>query len=131
MFLSDVSIKTVLERISMRTIFNKTKSLFEKVSDRYLHSKKKVLMMGSFRIKVVGNPHFPRQSAFEIELKDGTVLWTKLNHPSGDGRNNYPHVFPTNEQLLEALDKHLGLKYTEVIPSSKLSEEEETQRGIW
>lgn len=38
------------------------------------------------RVYVVGNPTMPRQSAFEVTMADGTVLWSKLSQP--DGRNN-------------------------------------------
>lgn len=34
-------------------------------------------------------------------MEDGTVLWSKLSQP--DGRNNYPHCFPKNENLKRAL----------------------------
>jgi len=95
------------------------------------NEKVKLLQMVSDRITVIGNPMFPRLSAFEITLADGTVLWTKLKHPSGDGRNNYPHVFPTNEQLLEAVEKHLGLKFTGKIPESLIYTEVCTRVGVW
>jgi len=99
-----------------KTIYNEKRDLLKKVSNR---------------IVVIGNNGFPRLSAFEVTLADGTVLWSKLDHPSGDGRNNYPHVFPTNEQILEAVEKHLGLKYEGEIPQSLIYQEACTRRGIW
>jgi len=99
-----------------KTIYNEKRDLLEKISDR---------------IVIVGNSVFPRQSAFEITLGDGRVLWSKLNHPSGDGRNNFPHVFPTNEELLAAVEKHLGLKYSGEVPPSLVFEEACARRGIW
>jgi len=98
------------------TIFNEKKNLLEKIDPR---------------IVVFGNVKFPRLSAFEVSLEDGTVLWSKLNHPSGDGRNNYPHVFPTNPQILEAVEKHLGLKYLGEIPESLIYKEVCTRVGVW
>lgn len=82
-------------------------------------------------ILVVPNPGHPRQSAFEITLEDGTVMWSKLNHPSGDGRNNYPHVFPTNEQVVEAAEKYLGIKYEGKLPESLIYSEQCTRVGVW
>jgi len=82
-------------------------------------------------VKVYGNLVFPRQSAFEVTTEKGAILWTKLDHPSGDGRNNYPHCFPTNEQILEAVEKHLGLKYEGEIPKSLIYTEACTRVGVW
>jgi len=97
---------------------------------QYLMKRKKVLEAVSNRVRVVGNPNMPRQSSFEVKTQDGTKLWSKLDQP--DGRNNGPDVFPTNEQLTNALQDYLKLPRQPVIlPKSKFYSETGARIGVW
>lgn len=93
--------------------------------------KKRLLESLSPRIQVVGNPHMPRLAAFEITLEDGTVLWSKASCP--DGHNNYPHVFPTNEQLAQAARRHIaGLEGTDSsLEQPAIYRDKKTRVGVW
>jgi hypothetical protein len=42
----------------------------------------------------------------EVTTDDGKELWSKLKQP--DGRNNFPHVFPKAEFLVQAYRKIVG-----------------------
>jgi porphyrinogen peroxidase len=91
---------------------------------------KKLLESISEDIRVVGNPTFPRLSAYEVQVQDGPLLWSKLSQK--DGRNNYPHVFPTNEVLVEGIQKHLKLENLNVkFNKPKVYETHGTRTGIW
>lgn len=93
--------------------------------------KKRLLESLSPRIQVVGNPHMPRLAAFEITLEDGTVLWSKASCP--DGHNNYPHAFPTNEQLAQAARRHIaGLEGTDSsLEQPAIYRDKKTRVGVW
>jgi len=88
---------------------------------------KKQLQSLSDDITVIGNPVFPRLSAYEVQIKDGPLLWSKLSQLNG--RNNYPEVFPKIEILVKGLQEYLGkdvkleLKKTENVLG--------TDSGIW
>jgi selT/selW/selH-like putative selenoprotein len=70
--------------------------------------KKILLELIDENIQVIGNPTFPRQSAFEVHVENGPVLWSKLSQL--EGRNNYPETFPTNTHLVDKLAEYLNLK---------------------
>jgi Dyp-type peroxidase family len=100
--------------------------------------KKKLLELLSDDIIVVGNPVFPRLSAFEVTAEDGTVLWTKLNHESGDGGNNYPHVFPTNQQMVDIMREKYGDRINadtehilQDLKNWSIHKDHGTQHGVW
>ena len=83
-------------------------------------------------MEVIANPHFPRLSAFEVVMEDGTVLWSKLNQP--DGRNNLPHVFPKNEVLEQRLRDKLGMvksKGEGTEEKEKIYQDFHTRVGVW
>ena len=102
------------------------------------------------RVVIIGNPTMPRLSAFEVSVQGGPVLWSKLSQP--DGRNNScaflrlsssavfltrclrsPGVFPTNQQLVEALCRHLNKPVPAHLlqPHSLLYSQEGTRMGVW
>jgi selT/selW/selH-like putative selenoprotein len=93
--------------------------------------KKRVLEALSPRIQVVGNPRMPRLAAFEVTLEDGTVLWSKLS--DRDGHNNFPHVFPTNEQLVLAARRHIpDLGGEDNAPAeAAIYRDKKTRVGVW
>jgi len=94
------------------------------------NEKRKILEAVSNRVRIVGNPHMPRQSSFEVTTQDGIKLWSKLDQL--DGRNNDPVVFPTNEQLTNALQDYLKLPRQPVtIPKSKFYSETGARIGVW
>ena len=86
-------------------------------------------------VEVVQNPEMPRLSAFEIVTEDGHVLWSKLSQP--DGRQNYPTVFPSIKQLIEAFGKYLGYSAEKIQAliehSAQLDEAKnlQTRMGVW
>ena len=68
----------------------------------------------------------------EVTTEDGTVLWSKLKQP--DGRNNFPHVFPTSETLVKNYRKFLGKSEDDEIvtlPKTVIYEKEGTRVGVW
>eukprot|EP00475_Leptophrys_vorax_P025543 TRINITY_DN35772_c0_g1_i1.p2 TRINITY_DN35772_c0_g1~~TRINITY_DN35772_c0_g1_i1.p2 ORF type:complete len:584 (-),score=155.05 TRINITY_DN35772_c0_g1_i1:2825-4576(-) len=92
--------------------------------------KKKVLERVYPGVKIIPNPKMPRLSGFEITTFDGVVLWSKLSQP--DGRNNYPHVFPTNLQLENNFRKYLGMpEVSESAPVMKIYDGQGTRVGVW
>ncbi|KAL6057624.1 MACPF domain-containing protein [Balamuthia mandrillaris] len=93
--------------------------------------KKKIMESVSPRVKVIGNPNMPRLAAFEITLEDGTILWSKLSHH--DGRNNFPHVFPSNEKLVQALEEHVGSAGVERLKIEPIGDiyKAGTRVGVW
>lgn len=59
----------------------------------------------------------PRLASFEVYLEDGTMIFSKLAKP--DGRNNYPHCFPTIAGIDEALREALGMEPREYSEEEK------------
>jgi Dyp-type peroxidase family len=142
---SDETIVEQTEEMSQRSIEslerNKNKDKKIKIYIEYcvncayvsiFNEKKKVLESVDSNVEVIANPHFPRLSAFEVVMDDGTVLWSKLSQP--DGRNNYPHVFPKNEVLVQKLKEKLGIQSTTTTESTEVDsviEEFGTRVGVW
>jgi putative iron-dependent peroxidase len=100
--------------------------------------KKRLLELLCDDVVVIANPVFPRLSAFEITAEDGTVIWTKLDHPSKDGRNNYPHVFPKNTVLIDKMRELYGDRIrsdTETILNDlknlSIYKDHGTNNGVW
>eukprot|EP01080_Neovahlkampfia_damariscottae_P008577 gene8577-402_t len=90
---------------------------------------KKLLESISKDIKVVGNLVFPRLSAYEVKIQNGPTLWSKLSQK--DGRNNYPHVFPKNEDLINGMKKYLRVKEIEVKIKKPKIYSHGTRTGVW
>jgi len=92
--------------------------------------KKKAMEAVSSAVRVIGNPKLPRLSAFEVTTEDGTVLWSKLNQ--AEGKHNIPSAFPTDEYLVEALQKLLGLELSPVVVAkAAIYKEGNTVVGVW
>jgi len=85
--------------------------------------KKKVLEALSPDIEIIENPQNPRLAAFELYTEDGKLLFSKL--ALKDGMNNFPHCFPTNQQLVEKVKEVLNIEVPE-----KYNDSEKTMWGM-
>lgn len=92
----------------------------------------KLLESLSDEITVIGNPVFPRLSAYEVSIENGPLLWSKLSQPNG--KNNYPEVFPKSEILVKGIKEFMFEKHKIEIKEINLPEtkiEKHTRVGIW
>ena len=72
-----------------------------------------------------------KKNKTEIKTEDGFVIWSKLSQK--DGKNNYPEVFPTKENILSALTDylHLDKPLTVDLPIAQVYSDAETRVGVW